>query len=90
VLTIYKNLDGTTPDKGLGAVLKWQITDRLAGRRRKSDDSSFVTPRRENDGAPLRATTPHLTWIGHATFAMRLGQKLVLTDPIFSPRVGPT
>jgi L-ascorbate metabolism protein UlaG (beta-lactamase superfamily) len=89
-LTIYKNLDGTTPDKRFGALFKWQVTDRLAGRRTKADDSSFVTPRRDNDGAALAARTPHLTWIGHATFAMRLAQKLVITDPIFAARVGPS
>ena len=31
--TTYKNLDGTVPDQGIGALFKWQVTDRLAGRR---------------------------------------------------------
>lgn len=82
----YRNLDGTTPDKGLGAILKWQITDRLAGRRRR-DTTPFTTPRRANDGSALREAGAHLTWIGHATFVMRLGGKLVATDPIWSPRI---
>ncbi len=84
----YKNLDGTTPDKGLGDILKWQVVDRLAGKRRRVADG-FTTPRRANDGAALAAADPHLTWIGHATFVQRLAGKLVATDPIFSPRVGP-
>jgi len=83
---LYANLDGTTPDKGLGAILKWQIADRVAGRRRR-DDTPFVTPRRENDGAALASTSPHLTWIGHATFVQRLGGKLIATDPIWSSRI---
>jgi N-acyl-phosphatidylethanolamine-hydrolysing phospholipase D len=82
----YKNLDGTVPDKGLGSLLKWQVTDRIAGKRRR-DRTSFVTPRRENDGSALKGTEPHLTWVGHATFVQRLGGQLLATDPIWSKRI---
>ncbi len=85
----YTNLDGKTPDKGLVDLLRWQIGDRLAGKRRR-DPGGFVTPRRENDGSALVQANAHLTWIGHATFAMRLGGLMVLTDPIWSERVGTT
>lgn len=85
-MPVYTNLDGTTPDKGVGALLKWQIGDRLAGRRRR-DSAPFSTPRRDNDGAALASASPHLTWIGHATFVQRLGGKLVATDPIWSTRI---
>lgn len=84
-MTRYTNLDGTTPDKGLGAILKWQVIDRLAGRRPRPEP--FVTPARENDGRRLVETTPHLTWIGHATFLLRLGGRLVATDPIWSSAI---
>ncbi|MGH7294881.1 MAG: MBL fold metallo-hydrolase, partial [Polyangiaceae bacterium] len=84
----YVNLDGTTPDKGLGDILKWQIVDRLAGRTRPAG-GPFETPRRPNDGKPLLAAGPHLTWIGHASFALRLGGALVATDPVFARRMGP-
>ena len=30
-----------------------------------------------------------LAWLGHACFALRLGGKLVLTDPYLSPHAGP-
>jgi L-ascorbate metabolism protein UlaG (beta-lactamase superfamily) len=80
----YTNLDGTTPDKGVADILKWQV-DRL---RRPRKYAPFVTPRRANDGAVLRDNGAHLTWIGHATFVMRLGEKVIATDPIWSPRVG--
>jgi L-ascorbate metabolism protein UlaG (beta-lactamase superfamily) len=82
----YKNLDGTVPDKGLGALLKWQVTDRIAGKRRR-DRTPFVTPRRENDGTALKSAEPHLTWVGHATFVQRLGGQLLATDPIWSTRI---
>jgi L-ascorbate metabolism protein UlaG (beta-lactamase superfamily) len=84
----YTNLDGTTPDKDFGALLRWQIGDRLAGRRRK-DPGGFVTPRRANDGRALASRDPSLTWIGHATYVQRLGGKLLATDPIWSERLGP-
>ncbi|MFM5918342.1 MAG: MBL fold metallo-hydrolase [Novosphingobium sp.] len=31
-----------------------------------------------------------IAWLGHACFAMRLGGKLVLTDPYLSPHAGPS
>jgi L-ascorbate metabolism protein UlaG (beta-lactamase superfamily) len=84
----YVNLDGTTPEKGLRDLLRWQVGDRLSGRKR-ADASRFVTPRRENDGRALAAPEPQLTWIGHASFVFRLGAALVATDPVFAPRMGP-
>ena len=83
----YTNLDGTTPDKGLADLLKWQIGDRIAGRRRK-DPGGFRTPFRPNDGTALAASSPHMTWIGHATYALRLAGRTIVTDPIWSERVG--
>lgn len=85
-MTTYKNLDGTTPDKNIGALLKWQILDRIAGRRRK-DPGDFVTPRQESDGQALASMSPNLTWIGHATYVQRLANNLIATDPIWSTRI---
>ncbi len=82
----YTNLDGTTPDKGPVDMLKWQVGDRLLGRRRRPGPA-FATPHRPNDGARVRAPEASLTWIGHATFAMRLAGKLVLTDPVLGDRI---
>ncbi|HEX3344174.1 MAG TPA: MBL fold metallo-hydrolase [Polyangiaceae bacterium] len=84
----YVNLDGTTPDKGLRDLLKWQIRDRIVGPRR-GGAPGFVTPRRENDGSGLLRREAHLTWIGHASFVFRLGGVLVATDPVFAARMGP-
>jgi L-ascorbate metabolism protein UlaG (beta-lactamase superfamily) len=82
----YTNLDGTVPPLRPDELIKWAVIDRLTGKRRRND-GGFVTPSRPNDGSALRSSSPHLTWIGHATYAMRLGGKLVLTDPVFSDRV---
>jgi L-ascorbate metabolism protein UlaG (beta-lactamase superfamily) len=85
----YVNLDGSTPDKGLGDILRWQVVDRVAGRRRPGDPRPFVAPVRPNDGAALKERAAHLTWIGHASFVLRLGGALVATDPVFATRMGP-
>src|SRR5262249_26880178 len=50
-------------------------------------DPDFVAPQSRPDLALIRSTAPSLTWVGHATFVMRLGGKLVATDPIFSDRI---
>jgi N-acyl-phosphatidylethanolamine-hydrolysing phospholipase D len=80
-MPIYKNLDGTTPDKGLFDLLKWQTN-------RRPEVGHVVPPTRANDGKALHERAPSLTWIGHATFAMRLGGKMIVTDPVWSTRIG--
>ncbi len=78
---IYKNLDGTTPDKGFFDLLKWQSS-------RTREIGRFVPKVRKNDGAALKESGAHMTWIGHATFAIRLGGKNIVTDPIWTERLG--
>ena len=82
----YTNLDGSTPDKSFAELLRWQWGARVRGEARE-DPPGFATPRREASGAALAAPGAHLTWIGHATFVLRLGGKLVATDPIWSDRI---
>ena len=83
----YTNLDGTTPDKGLGDIVRWQVERLRSGRKKVGRD--FVTPRRLNDGKRLASRDASLTWIGHATFANRLGGRLIVTDPIWSDAIQP-
>jgi L-ascorbate metabolism protein UlaG (beta-lactamase superfamily) len=83
----FRNLDGTTPDKSPLDILKWQVADRVTGKRVRPNDADFVTPSRPNDGAALSAVSPHATWIGHATWVLRLGGKLIATDPLWSERI---
>jgi L-ascorbate metabolism protein UlaG (beta-lactamase superfamily) len=69
-----------TEQKGFGVFLKWRA-HRLLGSAK--DSSGFATPRREGK----IPEEPSLTWIGHSTFALRLGGKVVATDPIWSTRI---
>jgi len=77
----------TAPARGPLDILKWRVTDRLAGRGLARDRSGYLPPVRPADPTALTAPAPSLTWIGHASFVMRLGGLLVATDPIFSERI---
>ncbi len=80
----FKNLDGSVP-QSFDNVLKWAVTDRLMGRRRKSPARAPV-PRVEPDLA-LLATPPaahegaRLTWLGHASWLVQLDGLSLLIDP---------
>ena len=79
----------TSPARGFRDILRWRSSTRLAGRRlRDPAGYEYTTPVRLNDGSLVAsAATPSLTWIGHATFVLRLGGKLIATDPIWSDRI---
>jgi L-ascorbate metabolism protein UlaG (beta-lactamase superfamily) len=76
----------TQPQRGPTDILRWKVGDTLAGRRRDRA-GPFEPPRRENDGTVVRTLDPSITWIGHASMVLRLGQKLIATDPIWSNRI---
>jgi len=76
----------TQPQRGPGDMLRWRVYDSLAGKRVK-DPGGFVTPVRENDGARLADPRSSLTWIGHASFVLRLGGRLAAIDPIWSEKI---
>ena len=75
----YANLDGTTPDKGPADIFRWQVVDRLTGKRRV-DNAPFDVPRVPVDHALLAGDRAHLTWVGHATFLGRLGGLTLATE----------
>jgi L-ascorbate metabolism protein UlaG (beta-lactamase superfamily) len=77
----------TQPARGPADMLRWRIGDTLRGKRIRESDPDYLPPTRAPD-LPLIAS-PHasLTWIGHATFVLRLGGKLIATDPVWSERI---
>jgi L-ascorbate metabolism protein UlaG (beta-lactamase superfamily) len=85
----YANADPAHRPHGARAVLRWAVTDRLLGRRRRrppGPPAPQVAPDLElvRERSPL----PRLTWIGHASFLGSLGGDSFLIDPVLSARVG--
>jgi L-ascorbate metabolism protein UlaG (beta-lactamase superfamily) len=64
-------------------LLKWRI-ERLFRRRQ---GSMTLPPVRHNDGRHLSDLQAHLTWIGHATFLLRLGHRFIAIDPVWRKRI---
>jgi L-ascorbate metabolism protein UlaG (beta-lactamase superfamily) len=75
----------TQPARGPGDILKWRWQRLFGGAPREA--GRFVTPVVPHDAALLGSPAASLTWIGHATFLLRLGGLLVATDPIWSARI---
>src|SRR4051812_47834598 len=77
----------TQPARGPADIFRWRGLDRPHGRAAPREKNPLGAPVRPNDGALVRALPASLTWVGHASFVLRLGGKLVATDPIFSERL---
>ena len=73
----------TTPARGPRDILRWQL-EKL---RATPGPIDVPAPSRPNDGAAVRELAASLTWIGHASFALRLGGVLAAIDPVFSERL---
>jgi L-ascorbate metabolism protein UlaG (beta-lactamase superfamily) len=71
----------TQPTRGMSDVLRWQWERVRAPKPAQKDEPA---PKRAPDLALMQSSAASLTWIGHATFALRLAGKLVVTDPVWS------
>ncbi|MDX1642938.1 MAG: MBL fold metallo-hydrolase [Thermoanaerobaculia bacterium] len=79
----YRN---TTPHprQGLGGFLRWRWE---RATRRRTALAELPSPPHPLPVEPPSA--PGLTWVGHATFLLDLGDATLLTDPHFSQRASP-
>lgn len=80
----FSNLVGYTWRQNYPLLLLWRLTRRLNLDVwfPRTDPLPGVRP---NDGSGLGEGS-HLTWIGHASFLMRLGGRVIAIDPMWSPR----
>lgn len=88
----FQNLD-PSESHGLGALIRWQILDRLTGRKRKSPDRApvpAVLPDRERlRQPPARGEGARITWLGHSGFLLQIDGASMLVDPVLGDRMGP-
>lgn len=61
----------------------------MRGEAAPGGDPSYRTPTRDNDGRALVEPEARATWIGHATYLLRLAGKLIVTDPNWATSLGP-
>jgi L-ascorbate metabolism protein UlaG (beta-lactamase superfamily) len=85
----YRNLEPPYEPHPLSTVLKWAVGDKLAGKRRSAPKHWEGMKVVEPDRPLIASATPSLTWVGHATWLVRLGGKTILTDPVWSDSLGP-
>jgi len=66
----------------------WRTVRRGFERAPARGETPAVLP---NDGAELRGNgrVPTITWIGHSTFVVQVDGVNILTDPVWSDRIGP-
>ncbi len=74
------------PARSARHLARWNL-DRLLGRVPFDPNPEFRAPVRPNDGSLICALESSLTWVGHATFLLRLGGKLLATDPVWAQRL---
>jgi len=78
----------TQPARGPGDILRWKLGSKEP---RGADFAALDAVRpgsREGGATALASGEPVAVWIGHATWAFRLGGKLVVTDPVWSRSLG--
>ena len=75
----------TQPQRGPADMIKWKVLGRSDPRRDDFAALDAIRPGVRDGGAgALASGDPVAVWIGHATWALRLGGKLIVTDPIWS------
>src|SRR5690349_14928874 len=78
----------TQPGRGPRDMLAWKVLRRSDPKRADYKTVDKVRPAVcEGGAAALASGAPVAVWIGHATWALRMGGKLVVTDPIWSTSI---
>ena len=75
----YRNLNQSS-ERSYRELLRWQMGRNEQAAEKKADDWSVPVRR---DYSFLNHTQDGIVWLGHATFLIRIGGRLVLTDPVF-------
>ncbi|HEX2568748.1 MAG TPA: MBL fold metallo-hydrolase [Polyangia bacterium] len=84
----FKNLEPPYEPQPYGQVFKWAVSDRFWSRRREAPRRVLI-PKKDPDLGLIASAAPSLTWVGHATWLVRLGGLSIVTDPVWSDAIGP-
>jgi N-acyl-phosphatidylethanolamine-hydrolysing phospholipase D len=75
----------TQPARGPADMFKWKVLRRSDPRPDDFATLDAIRPgTRDGGAAALASGDPVAVWIGHATWALRLGGKLIVIDPVWS------
>ncbi len=74
---------GAPPLPHLGKVLRWRLTRRVPYWTPVS-----ITPRATPAAPPADSPAVTATWVNHSTFLLQFAGLTLLTDPVFSQRIG--
>jgi L-ascorbate metabolism protein UlaG (beta-lactamase superfamily) len=80
----------TTPARGPSDILRWKLGKKEPRPEGFATLDAVRMVARDGGAAALASGAPVAVWIGHATWALRLGGKLIVTDPIWSRSIGGT
>jgi len=78
----------TQPVRGPSDMLAWKLLRRRDPKPGNYAELDKIRPGiRDGGAAALAAGEPCAVWIGHATWALRLAGKLLVTDPVWSTKL---
>ena len=75
----------TQPRRGPGDIFKWKVLRKSDPRGDDYTELDKIRPGfRDGGAAALASGDPCACWIGHASWALRIGGNLIVIDPVFS------
>lgn len=85
----FRNPEGSPRREGSRKEMGRFIRKQMLSRFREEIPSGHVLEPAEFARQLAQASNPSLTWLGHSAFIIRLGGKMILTDPFLGERAGP-
>lgn len=85
----FRNPPGSPPrDVGFGGMFRF-IFNEVFSSSEQAIPKDHVLDNAEFDRQLASVSNPSVTWLGHSAFIIRIGGRVILTDPFLSERAGP-
>ena len=85
----FRNLPGSPKRAASNGEMSQFIKEELLSSSTVVAPDSHVLPRSEAVQQMMAASNPSVTWLGHASFIVRIASKTILTDPFIGKTAGP-